>query len=394
MRILIAGQTYFPQPNGQAVFTTRLAEGLAQRGHTVWVLTPANAPRREVEGINQVRVVRFPSVPLSPLHRSVRVTLFARRPVRHLIETLRPDVVHIQDHYFISRAAVDVARQHHIPLLGTNHFLPENLMRNMPRPINRGAWLQRILWRTMLDVYNRLDMVTTPTETAATILREQGIRPPVHPVSCGVDLSAFHPVPEINCQDTWAYFGLPNDMVTFLFVGRIDGEKRLDVFLRAMHLVGRSDIRAVIAGKGFYLAELKALARRLGIAHQVYFLGYVPSEDLNRLLNCAHVFVMPSEAELQSIATLEAMATGKPILGANARALPELIHPGENGYLFRPGDPEDMARYMRQLLQEQERWPLMGAVSMRIAQEHSLERTLDRYKALYDQIQRYSSSSG
>lgn len=393
MRILIAGQTYYPETNGQAVFTTHLAEGLAQRGHTVWVLTPAHAPRRYTEYINRVRVERFTSVPLTPMYRSVRVTPFARHPVHRATQALRPHVVHIQDHYFISRAAVTAAKRRYIPLLGTNHFLPENLMRNMPWPLNKGSLVERILWLTMLNVYNRLDLVTTPTETAATILRGQGIIPPVHAVSCGVDLSIFHPMPEMDCRKTWSHFGLTNDTITFLFVGRVDGEKRLDVLLRALKIVNRADIRVVIAGKGFHMAELKELARRLGISHQVHFLGYVPFADLPRLLHCAHVFVMPSEAELQSIATLEAMATGKPVIGARARALPELIHHGENGYLFRPGDPEDLARYMIKMLQEQDRWPLMGAASMHIAHRHSLDRTITTYERLYQELQTASSPS-
>ncbi len=387
MRILIASQTYYPETNGQAVFTTHLAEGLARRGHTVRVLVPAFSTRHYSETLNRVHVEHFASVPLTPMYRGVRVTFFARQPVHRAIATLRPHVVHIQDHYFISRAAVTAARAHYVPLLGTNHFLPENLMRNMPWPVNHGRWVERILWRTMLDVYDRLDLVTTPTETAADILRRQGIHLPVLAVSCGVDLDIFHPVSAMDCQTTWAHFGLEDDIITFLFVGRVDGEKRLDVLLRALKRLDRSDVRVVIAGKGYYMAELKALTRQLGLQDRVVFLGYVPFEDLPRLLNCAHIFVMPSEAELQSIATLEAMATGKPVLAANARALPELIRQGENGYLFRPGDPEDLARYMTKLLQERERWPEMGAASMHIAAAHSLERTIDAYEALYQQLQ-------
>ena len=69
------------------------------------------------------------------------------------------------------------------------------------------------------------------------------------------------------------------------------------------------------------------------------------------LLTRASVFAMPSIAELQSIATMEAMASGLPIVAANAMALPHLVHDGENGYLFEPGNVDDLAAKLQQVLE-------------------------------------------
>ena len=66
-------------------------------------------------------------------------------------------------------------------------------------------------------------------------------------------------------------------------------------------------------------------------------------EELRQAYTRATVFAMPSIAELQSIATMEAMASGLPVVAANAMALPHLVHDGENGYLFEPGDAQDLA---------------------------------------------------
>lgn len=64
--------------------------------------------------------------------------------------------------------------------------------------------------------------------------------------------------------------------------------------------------------------------------------GYVDESYLRNALTRATVFAMPSIAELQSISTMEAMASGLPIVAADAMALPHLVHDGENGYLFEP----------------------------------------------------------
>ncbi len=385
MRVLITGQTYYPERNGQAVFTVHLAEGLAARGHQVMVITPSPTLRSYLEHLHGVLVGWIGAIPL-PFYKEVHWTPRPGPIARTLVSYFRPEVVHIQDHYPLARAVAFAAKRTGIPLLGTNHFLPENLMRNMPGPLRYSRWVERVLWATMLDLYNRFDLVTTPTETAAAILRQQDIRVPVRAVSCGVNIHRFHPDPTLDRAAVRRRYGLSPEKALFLYVGRVDREKRVDVIVRAMSLLNRDDVEFGIGGRGLHLKELRDLVRDLGLEDKVKFLGYVPADDLPAVLNSADVFVMPSEAELQSIATLEAMATGRPVLLANARALPELVEPGVNGYLFRSGDPEDAARYMNRLVEENDRWPEMGAASRRIAEGHSLERMWETYEGIYAEL--------
>ena len=92
---------------------------------------------------------------------------------------------------------------------------------------------------------------------------------------------------------------------------------------------------------------------------------------------------MPSPEELQSIATLEAMACGKPILAANGRALPELVESGVNGDLFQPMQSEDASRKMNQLMENREQWDAMGRASFERSQAHSLQNTITHYEEQY-----------
>ena len=118
------------------------------------------------------------------------------------------------------------------------------------------------------------------------------------------------------------------------------------MLIQALHQLKRQDIHLVIAGKGAERQKLMDLTTQLGIERQVRFPGFVPEAEKVDLLNSADVFAMPSEAELLSIATLEAMACGRPVLAARSQALPELVAEGINGYLFEPGDVQDAARKM------------------------------------------------
>ena len=169
----------------------------------------------------------------------------------------------------------------------------------------------------------------------------------------------------------------------FFFVGRVDREKRLDVIIRAIRLLNRDDIRFVIAGNGAAKVRLIALVRELGLEQKVHFTGFIPSTDLPSVLNSIDVFAMPSEAELLSIASLQAMAWARPMLVADAVALPELVTADGNGFLFRPGDVDDAARCMTALADHPERWASMGAASLEHVLPHGLERIVHRYEELY-----------
>lgn len=382
MRVLITGSTYYPARNGQAVFTTHLAEGLARRGHAVTVVVPALREQTHYES-NGVSVHALRSLSLDLWHSEVVFSPFPGRVLREIVVAVQPEIVHVQDHYPLSRLVARLGRRCGARLVGTNHCVPDNFKPYLPFGRSAGLVYDRLIWWWVLELYNRLDLVTAPSVTAADILRDSGLCNPVHPISCGVDVCRFRPMPDIDRAAWRQRYGLGAARMLCLYVGRLDGEKGLDVLLRAMQLLNRDDVVLGIAGKGAARPALEELARALGLGDRARFLGFVPDEDLPALLNSADVFVMPSTAELLSIATLEAMACGKPVLVARARALPELVSEGVNGCLFAPGDVADAARCLAQMAAEPERWLTMGAEGRRRAMAHGLDGVLQRYEEIY-----------
>jgi len=389
MRVVLVTQTYDPGVNGQGRFAVSLAEGLARSGLAVSVIVPSERGQAYQTVRNGVHVAAVASISLAPFYQNAFVPLFPGREIAHLMDEFRPSLVHLQDHYPLCRAALKIARERQIPLVGTNHFLPENLLPYVPVlphvPSGRQA-LTRLLWQSVLDVFSKLDIVTTPSETAAACLRKLGLGVPVRAISCGVDLGFFRPLPNVDRGQIRARYNLHREKLAFLYLGRLSPEKRLDTLLKAMHQLKRNDIQLAIAGQGPETARLKQLARDFGLEGQVAFLGFVAEEDLPLLLNSVDVFSMPSEAELLSLATLEAMATGRPILAARAGALPELVTDGENGLLFSPGDAEDAARKMNALAAQTHQLAAMGEASRRRASAHRIESTLHQYSELYHEL--------
>ena len=382
MRILITGSTYPPCFNGQSIFTGHLAEGLAERGHQVRALFPSHIKKPFIDKVNGVETQGVRSWGAG-FHVDVYyppISDFIPRPV---FEDFKPEIVHIQDHLPMSVNVMKYAHKKGIKVVGTNHFLPENWAPYFPFARLASNLFDRILWKWMLSTFNQLDMVTAPSKTAVNILKNVGLQAPAQSISCGVDLNIFNPSFAAERDVIRQQYAIPLDKPILAFVGRVDGEKRLDVLLKAVKLSEREQVHLVIVGRGAAHDEIKRMAAELGLKDRVHFTGFVPAEELPRILNCIDVFTMPSEAELLSIATLEAMGCGKPVLAANSRALPELVEPGVNGYLFEPGNSQDAARCIQQLVDHVDQWPQMGAASLQKVQAHSIENMFKSYEDIY-----------
>jgi glycosyltransferase involved in cell wall biosynthesis len=168
-------------------------------------------------------------------------------------------------------------------------------------------------------------------------------------------------------------------------VGRVTLEKEIDVILRALaRLDPDLGVTLTIVGDGDQRKSLEKLVIELGLAGRVHFTGRVSDEELRRHLTEASIFVIASIAELQSIATMEAMASGLPILAADAVALPHLVTDGENGFLFPPGNVEELAAKITHVLGfSDEEYLRMQQASLDAVKVHDLDRTLDTFERLY-----------
>ncbi|GGM71439.1 hypothetical protein GCM10010106_17130 [Thermopolyspora flexuosa] len=376
-RIVIGADTYPPDVNGAANFAHRLAAGLAARGHEVHVIRPAVRPGAPAQAVPDGLTVHDLASYPTPFHPTFRfcVPWRIRGEAARLLDRIAPDVIHVQSHFGVGRTLIRLAQRRGIPVLATNHFMPENLLGYTPLRGRAAATVSRLAWRDCVRVLGRARVVTAPTPRAVRLLREQGLGGPVLPVSCGLDLRHFGQTP------ARADGAGPR---TVLFVGRLDAEKNVDVLLRALPSVAAcTPVRAEIVGDGSRRRELERLADELGVADRVVFRGFVSEAELLDAYARCDVFCMPSIAELQSLATMEAMAAGKPVVAANAMALPHLVRPGRNGLLFPPGDVAALADALALILGDAGTAERMGEAGREIIARHDIEATLDAFEALY-----------
>ncbi|MGO9505340.1 MAG: glycosyltransferase [Streptosporangiaceae bacterium] len=375
LRILIVTDQYPPMVGGVPSVTRALAAGLAGRGHRVAVLAPRTGRRDADATAGRARVRYLASVPW-PLYDGMRLALPAGG-LRALAGRRPPDVVHIHCPLVLGATALASARRRAIPVVYTNHYLPANVSPSLRR---RPRLFDDAFYACLLAFANRCSYVTAPSATALRLLRERGLRVPSRVISNGVEarMSAPAGAPELLARR----YGLPRDQPVILSVGRLSPEKRLDVLIDAAARLTRP-AHVAIGGTGPQESALRAGVRQRGLTGRISFLGFVPDADLPGLYRAADVFAIASEAELQSLTTMDAMASGLPVVAAGACALTELVSHDRSGYLFAPGDAAAMARYLDRLAADPPLRRRMGAAGVLIAAGHERGRTLAQWEYLY-----------
>ncbi len=184
---------------------------------------------------------------------------------------------------------------------------------------------------------------------------------------------------------------LPEDKFIVLFAGQIIPRKGVQDLIRAWDILSDSIKKAAylviigddLAEKGAYLQEMKNLAHELGVSAD--FRGF--QNNVDQWLDAADIVTVPSHTEPLGNATLEAMAHGKPVIGADVGGIPEMILDGETGLLVSPKDPESLAKALSSLIQDKDKVKTMGeAARRRCEQVFSLETHVKNILQVYQKM--------
>ena len=162
--------------------------------------------------------------------------------------------------------------------------------------------------------------------------------------------------------------------------------KRISDVIRIFERVTREvDAVLLMVGEGPERSAAQALARRLGIADRVRFLGVY--ESIVEIVARADVFLLPSELESFGLSALEAQACGVPVVGSDAGGLPEVVKHTETGFLLPVGDVEGMAARTLEILKDDERRREMGQAGRRRAESlFGADRVVTQYERFYEKV--------
>ena len=146
MKILFVSDTYYPHLNGVYYFVCRIAPLLQEKGHRVAVIAPSETTRFTKKWIDNIEVFGVPSLPLL-LYPKIRfpIPFLIASQVERLLKSFSPDIIHLQDHFMLSRAVLRANKRIGVPILGTNHFMPENLT-SLVRSEKWKKRLEKLMW--------------------------------------------------------------------------------------------------------------------------------------------------------------------------------------------------------------------------------------------------------
>ncbi|KKW45453.1 MAG: hypothetical protein UY97_C0021G0001, partial [Parcubacteria group bacterium GW2011_GWB1_57_6] len=206
---------------------------------------------------------------------------------------------------------------------------------------------------------------------------------PARAVANPAELGAFLPATPGEKADHRRSFGLTGPVV--LFVGRLGTEKRIDVVLRAVALLVKKFPTLMFVATGHGAAEpgLKALTRKLGISRHVQFTGFLSRATLPHVYKTADVFAMMSTSDSQSIALMQAYASGIPAVCARSRGLPDYT-PSDCGFLVEPGDYRALAEKISLLLIDRALKERMSAGARNFVKQFSPDTIAREWENIYE----------
>ncbi len=353
---------YFPpEVGGLESHVHYLCRGLARRGHDVTVVTSLSRPGLPAhEEMDGVRIYRTPLPARTPWGWFAHA---AGSTPRTRAAVQGADVVHAQAFPSILPCSLALAGSGTplVTTLHTSHFL-----RLAANPLVAPA-LGKLI---ELSDYN-----FAASKEIADVGEGLGPSISVETLVNGVETEIFRPV-----EGTHPRAGRRWRLVV---PRRLFPKNGVEFFVRAMPLVAaRADVDAIIVGDGPDREMLEGLARELGVADRIEFLGARPHAEMPGLLCSADLAIFPSLMEATSVAALECMACGVPVAASAVGGLPQIVDDPVGG-LFPPGDPPALAAKVLELLSAgglDER----GATGRRnVVAMWSNERLVDRHLEVY-----------
>lgn len=434
MRIAIFTDTYKPEINGIVTSVIQFSDILADEGHEILIFCPKYKkndfdPRHKNITIKRCYSVNFVN------YKDVRLAMPSLISVINDLKKFKPDIVHIQTPMIlgiISLLAVKILKlrsiltyHSYIPdfmiylkpktLPGVKNFMGQmkggrsvkkvlrseivedkskkyfrlklvDKVGDLSEEVSKGdrQTSDKIAWELTRKLYNRGNLVLTPSSALKRELKMNGVRTRVEVLSNGIDLDYFKE------KDSY------EPTKKLIIAGRVGFEKNIDIVVKAVNLAAKKipDLRLDIIGDGPATKDLKTLVQDLGCRKNVRFLGFIPREDLRNIYCKYDAFITASTMETQGLVILEAMSAGLPALGVNKLAVPDLIEHGINGYISKPFDEKEMANHIIKLYKDPERLKAFGEKSIELAKKHDVKKCSKKLIKFYEEISKRRIHAG
>ena len=411
MRIGFFTDFFRPQINGVSYSIDTFRAELEALGHEVYIFAPSPSLRYKEK---DPHVVRFPAIKGIFFEDYLTSVFFPPQAIRK-IEKLNLDVVHYHTPSQIGILGAYFAIHNGKPLVTTYHtdlfeyvkhypaVLPGTIALSLLAPVITGGgldeyrsslsslkpernvdrWNQKIVELGITLLHNHCDAVVAPSLKMKKQLQSWKTNTMIEIIPTGVEEITTNPN-----DFTWLkrYQGITMDQEIVLFVGRLGGEKNVELVIRSFEQVHkrRPQTKLVIVGQGPDEERLKVLAAKLLPADSYKFTGFIDRHRLGALYQIASVFAFASMTDTQGLVINEAACAGVPIVMVD-HEITEVVKDGVNG-LFAKNNAKDFAAKLLRVLQDDKLRRRLSQNGRELGAGFSPRREAEKLLRLYQEV--------
>lgn len=355
-------ESFLPHMNGVTGSVLQILRHLERSGHRAHVIAPAASGTPMRTGAARIETVA--SVPL-PGYRNVRVGVASTTQVRRALRRFQPDVVHLASPFTLGWRGAVAAASLDLPIVAAYQTDVAAYTTRYGMAMTTALAEQHIS-----RLHRRATLTLAPSHESEEQLTRLGIDR-LRRWGRGVDAERFHPAAR---DESWEH-RVPGEVVVG-YVGRLAPEKQVDD-LRV--LAGIPEVRLVVVGDGPSRARLEALLPG------AMFLGHLSGGELARAMASFDIFVHPGESETFGQTLQEAHASGIPVVATGRGGPLDLVRMGIDGWLYRPGDLDDLRMRVRDLAGDARKRQAFGRAGRDAVQQRSWAVVCDQLLGYYDE---------
>lgn len=377
MRIALFSGNYNYLREGANQALNILVRHLEANGAAVRVYSPVtDTPAFEPAG----KLIPVPSVTL-PKRTEFRLALRLPHAIRKDVRQFAPDLIHVSTPDILGTRAQTFAKQLGVPIVASMHTRFETYLEYYGLD-----WAAPLLNAHLRRFYRRSDHVLAPTSALVAEIRAMRGDDHASVWSRGIDADLFNP----DKRDlAWRRAqGIADDEVVVLFFGRIVREKGLDVFVSVIHRLQQQGVRVrpLVVGAGPAVTLFDGLPATV-------LTGHVSGLDLAHAVASADVMLCPSTTETFGNVLVEAMASGLPVVSADAQNARSIMTPGLDGFICPPVDVEAYATVLGRLIADPDLRHTIGTAARRTSLTYSWDAASRSVEAAYRNVLARAASS-
>ncbi|MEM4000666.1 MAG: glycosyltransferase family 4 protein [Saccharolobus sp.] len=390
MKILLLVQFFHSSRGGGEVMFSQLAEGLAERGHKIYVIRHKILNENKYEGRNRNIRIRihsiFPPVehkgglPASILQNLLYFFNCLRISIT-LIKKEQIDIIHANSYTPILVGWI-LSRLTRRPLLVTIHdigsthgfYFWEKWMKQFGKQSKLKALIGYII--ELISVKISKNIHTVSEASKEDILRLKFKEKNVYVIPNALDVLKYSP----HCES----IEYVNEIA---FIGRLVFYKNLEVILKALSHIAEHEVKLLVIGDGPMRYYWQKLAEDLGVAGKVEFMGYLSHEEKVRILRKVSALVLPSLFEGFGMVILEAWTCKKPVIVADLPPLNQIVEHGKDGFIVNPFKSEEWAKHISLLISDKELAKKLGLNGYsKLIEKYNAMDWITKFEELYHEL--------